>query len=239
MHRKTSLFISIIVALIIVAAIFLARYSTFSKRAPKALERPEIVKAFPFSEENALKEWEEKIFKGKVVYRIEKGQTLSYVRATSNKTASALYYKLKLDAKKKSPVIGWKWNVDKFPGKKTKESLETENEDDFAARVYVIFPAMFFTNSKVLEYIWSETLPEGIIGTSPYSKNIKLIVARSGPNKDKKWFQEDRDIAADYMKAFGRSPEYDIGAVAFMTNTEHTGTSADAMYDEIELGYKE
>jgi hypothetical protein len=78
-----------------------------------------------------------------------------------------------------------------------------------------------------------------MIGTSPYSKNIKLIVARSGPNKDKKWFREDRDIAADYMKAFGRGCEYDIGAVAFMTNTEHTGTSADAMYDEIKLGYKE
>ncbi|MDD5136701.1 MAG: DUF3047 domain-containing protein [Candidatus Omnitrophica bacterium] len=203
------------------------------------MQKTEIIKDFPFSEDNALKEWEEKIFKGKVVYSIEKGQALSYVRATSNKTASALYYKLKLDAKNKNPVISWKWNVDKFPEKKTKESLETENEDDFAARVYVIFPAIFFTNSKVLEYIWSETLPEGMIGTSPYSKNIKLIVARSGGNQDKKWFQEDRDITADYMKAFGVKPEYNIGAVAFMTNTEHTGTSADAMYDEIKLGYKE
>jgi hypothetical protein len=239
MTRRTSLFVFIIVVLASMASILLVRYSAFFKPVQKALQKSEIIKDFPFNEENALKEWEEKIFKGKVVYRIEKGQELSYVRATSDKTASALYYKLKLDAKKKDPVISWKWNVDKFPHKNTKESMETENEDDFAARVYVIFPAMFFTNSKVLEYIWSETLPEGMIGTSPYSKNIKLIVARSGPNLDKKWFQEDRDIAADYMKAFGRSPEYDIGAVAFMTNTEHTGTSADAMYDEIRLGYKE
>ena len=44
---------------------------------------------------------------------------------------------------------------------------------------------------------------------------------------------------ADYFKAFGTKPEYDIGAVAFMTNTEHTQTSADAMYDDITLGYKE
>lgn len=208
------------------------------KRAKPAL-KAEIVKWFPFSQENSLKEWEEKIFKGKVIYRIEKGQDLSYVRATSDKTASALYYRIKLDAKRKNPIISWKWNVDKFPEKKGAESLETENEDDFAARVYVIFPALFFTNSRVLEYIWAETLPEGLIGTSPYSKNIKLIVVKSGPNKDKKWFQEDRDVAADYMKAFGKRCEYDIGAVAFMTNTEHTLTSADAMYDEIKLGYKE
>jgi len=228
--------------LVIVAGILLVRCGVFFKHAPQALktlQKAEIVKYFPFSEDNSLKEWEEKIFKGKVVYRIEKKDTLSYVRATSNKTASALYYRIKLDAKKRDPVISWKWNVDKFPEKKTKESLETENEDDFAARLYVIFPAIFFTNSKVLEYIWSETLPEGMIGTSPYSQNIKLIVARSGPNFDKNWFQEDRDIKADYMKAFGRYPEYNIGAVAFMTNTEHTGTSADAMYDDIRLGYKE
>jgi len=237
--KKKRFHLIILFSFAILAGLLYIRYGAFFKPAPKELQKAEIVKDFPFSEENALKEWEEKIFKGKVVYRIEKGQSLSYVRATSDKTASALYYRLKLDAKKKNPVISWKWNVNKFPEKKIKESLETENEDDFAARVYVIFPAMFFTNSKVLEYIWSETLPEGMIGTSPYSKNIKLIVIRSGPNKEKKWFQEDRDIAADYMKAFGKACEYDIGAVAFMTNTEHTGTSADAMYDEIKLGYKE
>ncbi|MDP2928634.1 MAG: DUF3047 domain-containing protein [Candidatus Omnitrophota bacterium] len=237
---KRSLLSALIFAIVlIIAGVLYIRYGALLTRALKALQKSETVKDFPFNEENALKEWEEKIFKGKVVYRIEKGQTLSYVRATSNKTASALYYKIKLDAKKRDPVISWKWNVDKFPEKKIGESLETENEDDFAARVYVIFPAIFFTNSKVLEYIWAETLPEGMIGTSPYSKNIKLIVTRSGPNKDKKWFQEDRDITADYMKAFGAKPEYNIGAVAFMTNTEHTLTSADAMYDEIKLGYKE
>lgn len=236
MNRRTFLFIS---ATVVIAGLLFFAYSIFFKRAPKELQKAEVVKSFPFSESGALKEWEEKIFKGRVVYRIEEGQTLSYVRAMSDKTASALYYRIKMDAKNKYPVISWKWNVNKFPEKKTAESLETENEDDFAARVYVIFPAMFFTNSKVLEYIWSETLPEGMIGTSPYSKNIKLMVVQSGPNPDKKWFQEDRDIVADYIKAFGRKCEYDIGAVAFMTNTEHTGTSADAMYDEIRLGYKE
>lgn len=231
--------ISIIILCIAIVIISLFVYNILLKRYIKPVQRPEIVKSFPFSEEGSLKEWEEKIFRGKVVYRIEQDTPLSYVRATSNRTASALYYKIKLDAKGKSPVISWKWNVDKFPEKKAKESLETKNEDDFAARVYVIFPALFFTKSKVLEYVWAETLPEGMIGTSPYSKNIKLIVARSGENKDKKWFREDRDITADYIKAFATRPEYDIGAVAFMTNTEHTGTSADAMYDEIKLGYKD
>jgi len=203
--------------------------------APKY--KTEIVKPFLFSEENSLKEWEEKIFKGKVVYRIEKDKDLSYVRATSDKSASALYYKIKLDAKTARPVVGWKWRVGKFPVKRSEESLVDKNVDDFAARVYVIFPATFFTNSRVLEYIWAESLPVGSTGTSPYSKNIKLIVLESGP--DAEWVSEERNIRADYLKMFGREPEYNIGAVAFMTNAENTGTSADAMYDDIKVGYAE
>jgi len=197
----------------------------------------DIVKPFAFSEENSLKEWEEKIFKGKVVYRIEKDKDLSYVRATSDKAASALYYKIKLDAKTARPSASWKWKVSKFPTKESEESLVNKNVDDFAARVYVIFPATFFTNSRVLEYIWAESLPVGSTGTSPYSKNIKLIVLESGAKNE--WVSEDRDIRADYIKMFGRAPEYNIGAIAFMTNAENTETSADAMYDEIKVGYME
>ena len=237
--KKISVFILLLIIVVIIAGALVFRYGGFFRRPAKEALKARIVKTFPFSQDDALKEWEEKIFRGKVVYRIEKNQSLDYVRATSNKTASALYYRIRLYARRKSPVVSWKWNVDKFPEKTGKEDLETENEDDFAARIYVIFPAFFFTNLKVLEYIWAETLPEGLIGTSPYSNNIKLMVVRSGPNKDKKWFTETRDIIADYRKAFGASPEHDIGAVAFMTNTEHTGTSADAMYDDISLGYKE
>jgi len=196
-------------------------------------------KLFSFSGGDALKEWEEKVFKGRVVYTIEKDQDVSYVRAQSAGSASALYYKIKLDAKDNRPTLSWKWRVDRFPVKAGPESLETENEDDFAARVYVIFPALFITNYKVLEYIWAESLPVGSVGTSHYSKNIKLIVLESGKARDDKFVVEERDIVGDYINVFGEPPEHDIGAVAFMTNAEHTNTSADALYDEIDLGYKE
>ena len=234
--------ISIILAatiLILPHYIFLFRKITKEAPALTAKYKVNLVRLFSFGHDDSLREWEEKVFKGKVVYRIEKENTLSYVRATSDGTASALYYKIKMDAKNKHPIVRWKWKVEKFPIEKMPESLDTKNEDDFAARVYVIFPARFFTNSKVLEYIWAETLPVGMAGASPYSQNIKLIVADSGLTSEKRWSAQERDIMADYVNAFGRKPEYDIGAVAFMTNSEHTGTSADSMYDEITLGYKE
>lgn len=199
--------------------------------------KTEPLRDFPFTDEAALREWEEKIFKGKVIYSVEKDSGLSYVRADSRSAASALYYKIKADSKRRRPVLSWKWRVERFPAKQSPESLEAKNEDDFAARVYVIFLSKFIMNSKVVEYIWAEDLPIGTIGTSPYSKNIKLIVLQSGPAKDGKWAAEERDAVGDYVLVFGGMPEHDIGAISFMTNTEHTGTSADAMYDDIKLGY--
>lgn len=244
--NKRIIFLSIIiVALLIIAIPF---WRTDIKSVKEAREevkkitskyKVQLIKWFPFSEENALKEWEEKVFKGKVVYKIEKDKDLSYVKAESSGTASALYYKVNMDAKRRHPVIGWKWRAGKFPEKNFEESLDKEKEDDFAARVYVIFPAKFLLNSRVLEYVWAEKLPVGSSGTSPYSKNIKLLVLRSGPAKDGEWSFEERNIVEDYLKLFGRSPEYDIGAIAFMTNTEHTRTSADAVYDDIKIGYNE
>lgn len=197
-----------------------------------------LVTWFPFSDSAALRDWEEKIFKGRVLYTVERDNILSFARAKSDAAASALYYKVSLDPQK-SPVISWKWRVEKFPVKSKPESLESQEEHDFAARVYVIFPTFFIMNSKVLEYIWAKDLPVGTKGTSPYSRHIKLMVLETGPANEGEWRAEERDIVADYIKAFGEPPNKDVGAVSFMTNAEHTGTSAEAMYDDIKLGYKE
>lgn len=194
-----------------------------------------LVRYFPFSKENSLKEWEEKILKGKVIYLIEKGGKLSYVRAKSDKAASALYHRIKLNINR-YPVISWKWRVDKFPQRCSPEKIEDMKEEDFAARIYVILPAAFFTRSKVIEYIWSEALPEGTSGTSGYSKNIKVLVLKRGQTSD--WCLERRDIYSDYIKLFGEPPHLNVGAMAFMTDADSTGTSADAVYDEIEIGYR-
>jgi len=227
--------ISALILLLLVSIIGGYRYFV-PLRLKKIEQKIQLIKHFSFSNDASLKEWEEKIFKGRVQYKIERSGELSYVRAHAKSDASALYYRIKINAKSRYPVIRWKWRAETFPEKKSPENLELQNEDDFAARFYVIFPALFFTNSKVLEYVWAKDLPVGTIGDSPYSKNIKLIVLRSG--QAGQWFEEERDIYADYVKMFGRPPEYDIGAVAFMTNTEHTETDADALYDEIELGYR-
>ncbi|MDD4203109.1 MAG: DUF3047 domain-containing protein, partial [Candidatus Omnitrophica bacterium] len=123
--------------------------------------------------------------------------------------------------------------------KKTKtESIEEKDEEDFAARIYVIFSAAFFPQTKVIEYIWAEDLPIGHIGTSPYSKNIKVLVLRSS-KKDDEWFTENRDIYDDFVLLFGEKPKKDIKAISFMTDSDSTKTKATCFYDEIKLGYRQ
>jgi hypothetical protein len=233
MLMKRNLFIIIAAAIVAGAAIYFLAVK-YGKRPAAPVE---IVKRFPFSEENALKEWEEKIFKGKVLYRISAQDHESFVLATSEGTASALYYKIKLDMKKR-PVIRWKWDARKFPLKGGQEDLKDVKKDDFAARVYVIFPAIFFTNSKAIEYIWAENTPEETVAPSPYSKNLQRIVAECGKKEGVEWVSKERDIYKDYVTAFKEEPKYNIGAVAFMTDADSTQSSAEAFYDDIELGYK-
>src|SRR3989338_1981729 len=115
---KLNTLVSVLILILVfwLAFFFVRPRIPVMKKAAEEYKRA-IVKAFPFSEENSLKEWEEKIFKGKVLYRIEKSEELSYVRATSDKSDSALYYRIKLDAKKKKTFVSWKWRVEKFPKK--------------------------------------------------------------------------------------------------------------------------
>ena len=92
-------------------------------------------------------------------------------------------------------------------------------------------------HTRVLEYVWDKNLPEGTIMSSPYFGNIKIIVVESGWQNVGNWAFEERNIYEDYKKAFGRKPG-EVGAIALMTDTDNTASTAEANYDEIKVGYK-
>ena len=197
----------------------------------------DLVKEFTFSDEGPVREWKEKVLRGKTLYRVVAEGNEKFVLATSKSSASALFFKIRMDMARR-PVISWRWQVREFPEKNGTEDLSSVKADDFAARVYVIFPSMLFTNSRALEYIWTENVKEGVIVSSPYSKNMKLVVVESGGQPGGGWVSEERDIYADYVAAFGEEPRYDIGAIAIMTDSDSTGSSAEAAFDDIKIGYK-
>ena len=198
----------------------------------------DLPKLFLFDKENALEEWQEKIFQNKVIYSIKSVKGSVYLMAKSDKACSGLIYRINFNAKK-SPFMSWEWKVSQFPDKTKSDSLKTGwiEKDDYAARVYVIFPSWNFFNIKSIEYVWDENLAEETLSTSPYFGNIKLIVAESGRKNMNKWVFEERNIYEDYKKSFGGSPPA-VGAIALMTDTDNTLSTAEASYKNIRVGYK-
>ena len=196
-------------------------------------------KWFPFNTEDALDEWEEKVFKNRVLYSVEPEQEGGYLSAKSEQACSGLIYKIKFYPKL-FPMISWEWKVAKFP--KEGAALQVQEgwieKDDYAARVYVIFPSWYFMHIKCIEYIWHENLAEETIMTSPYFDNIKLIVTESGRTNMEQWVSEKRNIYDDYVRAFGKPPSVYVGAIALMTDTDNTLSTAEAFYRNIKLGYK-
>jgi len=199
----------------------------------------DLPKWFPFNKENSLEEWQEKIFQNKVVYSIKSAKGDGYLLAKSDSACSGLIYRISFDAKK-FPLMSWEWKVAQFPDKSKPSSAKTGwvEKDDYAARVYVIFPSWNFMNIKSIEYVWDENLPEGTITKSPYFGNIKLIVAESGRKNMDNWVSEERNIYKDYKKCFRGAPP-PVGAIALMTDTDNTLSTAEASYKNIQVGYKD
>jgi len=190
--------------------------------------------SFDFEGNSPLAGWQTKRYLGKVIYKIASENSNNFVHAVSKNAATALYKRIRFDARK-TPIISWRWKVDQFP---KKQGLGSAEDDDYAARVYVIFISWFFPSSKCIEYIFDDETKEGTILDNPYSRNIKLYVIRSGREKNGRWFREERNIYEDYLEAFGEKPVLKIGAVAFMVDSDNTKSYAEASFDDLMIGYE-
>jgi hypothetical protein len=192
---------------------------------------------FRFDRKNALEGWEEKVFKGRVIYSVKTDKIGSYLNADSRSTASGIVRWLKFSPKR-APMVSWKWKVVKFPDKK--KGLYEDNwwieKDDFAARFYIIFPKFTFFRFRCLEYVWDKDLPEGTVLQNANFKNLKIVVAESGEANLGKWVKEERNIYEDFRRLFGFEPG-NAGAIAIMTDSDNTVSSAETQYNDIGVGY--
>ena len=190
------------------------------------------LKYFDFNEENPLSEWGRMVLNGQVDYEVMKRGGDGYVQALSEKACSALYYRIGYKLKD-YPIMSWQWQVAKFPDKSAAGT--GKEKDDYAARVYVIFPFLSFSSSKFIEYVWDNDGPAGTIMKSPEGDNIMLIVARSGKAKGQEWVNERRNVYEDYVLAFGKPPERRVGAIAIMCDADSTKSDAESMFDDITI----
>jgi hypothetical protein len=80
-----------------------------------------------------------------------------------------------------------------------------------------------------LMYVWCNQRPVGTVIVHPRSSRIRAIVVESGPARLGQWTAYNRDIRADYERAFGEPPAKLTG-VALMTDSDNTRQQAKAWY---------
>lgn len=85
-----------------------------------------------------------------------------------------------------------------------------------------------------LMYVWDSRAEVGSVVHNPRSDRIRKIVLESGPQHAGRWRSYERDVRADFRRAFGEEPGPLIG-VAVMTDSDNTRSTAEAWYGEIRL----
>jgi hypothetical protein len=85
-----------------------------------------------------------------------------------------------------------------------------------------------------LMYVWSNRAEVGTVIENPRTDRIRKIVLESGPGGLGEWRSYERDIRADFEKAFGEAPGtlLDIG---IMTDSDNTQSVTRAWYGPVQL----
>lgn len=86
-----------------------------------------------------------------------------------------------------------------------------------------------------LMYVWCNQREPGSVITGARTDRIRKIVLESGPGKLDQWLDYERDIRADFQRAFGEPPGALVG-IAIMTDSDNTRSTARAWYGPVSLG---
>lgn len=170
------------------------------------------------------------------------------LRARAEASASGLIRELRVDPAT-HPLLAWRWKVTRLPAK---ADLATREGDDFAARLYVTFDldtallsvgdrmkiglARMVYGARVpvaaLCYVWDNRAAVGTVVPNAYTDRVRMVVVDSGPGRLGAWVAHERDIAADFRRAFALEPPA-VTAVILSTDTDNTGDAAEAYYGDV------
>jgi len=188
--------------------------------------------------------------KKNTVYRLENYQGRTVLSANSKTSASGLAVKLR-PRQANNLWLQWEWkalspipeadNAERyhddaplrrlvaFDGNKSK--LPLKEKLNFEIANLISGQEMPYAT---LMYIWSGKSPVDTIINNAHTSRIKMIVVDSGWDNLGAWHKHQRDLAADYKRAYGVAPGEVIG-IALLTDTDNTKSETRAFYGDIEL----
>ncbi|MEY3497437.1 MAG: hypothetical protein RLZZ325_444 [Pseudomonadota bacterium] len=189
-------------------------------------------------------------YKKNTAYRLENYQGRTVLSANAKKSSSGLAVKLK-PRPSQHLWLEWQW---KATGTLDKANNLDRYADDAPLRILVAFDgdqsklsmkdkmvgelAQIMSGQEMpyatLMYIWSNQLPVGTVVSSRRTDRIRKMVIESGPAGLNRWLDYDRDVRADFERAFGEAPGR-LMAVGIMTDSDNTGGSVRAWYGPLSL----
>ena len=85
-----------------------------------------------------------------------------------------------------------------------------------------------------LMYVWCNRREPGTVINSPRTTRVRTMVVESGARNLNQWLDYERDIRADYQRAFGEAPGALVG-IGIMTDSDNTRSTAQAWYGPVRL----
>lgn len=85
-----------------------------------------------------------------------------------------------------------------------------------------------------LAYVWSAQEPLETVVHNPRTDRIRKLVVETGEQSLGRWLDYERDVRADYVRAFGEAPG-PLMAIALMTDTDNTESQVQAWYGRLRL----
>lgn len=196
--------------------------------------------------------WEDYILPGKQAtrYTYARKDGRDAIEVVARSSASAKRQKLYIPAEALGS-LRFSWNV---PALIEKADMARADSDDSPVRIVLIFEgdrsrfsprnamlselARTLTGEELpyatLMYVWCNRRPVGDVIINPRTDRIRKLVIESGGNHLGRWLDYERDVRADYERAFGEPPGALLG-VALMTDTDNTRSTAHAWYGSLRL----
>jgi hypothetical protein len=124
------------------------------------------------------------------------------------------------------PYLTWSWKVAQLP---PNGDFRRASTDDQAAQVLLAFG-----DRRILSYIWDSSAPKGTVQNASFIPLVHVfdIVCESGAADVNHWIAENRNVAADYQRAYGKPPSR-VKGLRIQINSQHTGATAESYFGEV------
>jgi hypothetical protein len=174
--------------------------------------------------------WQQVKFGTPTDYHVVQDGTNFFLQATADKSCSAFSVKLNIKPPAKL-TLRWRWKIDGTP---TNGSERVTSRFDHVARVFIAFDT-FIGPPRSLNYLWANEEKVGEILPHPLTSRFQLVMVESGDARAGEWISEERDVRADWIKAFGKRKMPKIIGIGVLTDGDSLGCKLTADYADIKL----